>query len=359
MKSDKLLKSTQTWIGVGWYVPAAGMLILCAVLSGCAPAPLAKHSVEFSAALAPVVDESAEAYRDAVAVHNLREDYEAVIAYQNKDASYNPRNAPVLMTDKDIQTRLATLAALQVYAQSLIQITKGTASPDIDTASQSVGNNLAVVGNDLAPSIESVLGIAAAPGSTTETTVTTTSGGTTTTSNSSSTDAPPALSPQVRNAISTGVNALAQYLVSRKIARELPAKIEQMDPNVEALCKALAEDVQTINSLQGRDYDRILDLEKQFILEDQKPGINANPEMLRLEIMKLPEMARKQKSANERLAALRQAIVNLELTHHALAAEAQGNNPQGLQEKLAELSDAGSKLGKFYSSLPAKEGVSQ
>lgn len=336
---------------MGSTIPAAGLLILFAGLPGCAPAPLAKHSVAVSAALAPVMDETAAVYRDAVAVHNLRENYEAVIAYQNRDASYNPRNAPVLMTDKDIQTRLATLAALQVYAQSLIEITRGPSSPDLDAASQSAGNSLTALGNDLAPSIESVLGIAVAPSSTTKTTVTTTSGGSTTTS---TTQAVTTLSPQVRNGISAGVNALAQYLVSRKIARELPAKIEQMDPNVEALCKALAGDVQTINSVEGRDYDRILDLEKQFILEDEKPGTNANPEMLRAEIMKLPEIARKQKAANDRLAALHKAILNLELTHHALAAEAQGNNPQGLQQKLSELSDAGGRLGKFYSSLPAK-----
>ncbi|HEV2135573.1 MAG TPA: hypothetical protein VGR47_15165 [Terracidiphilus sp.] len=352
MKSDKLLKPTRGWTGVRSIVPAAGVLILFAALSGCSSAPLAKHSVAFSAALAPVVDESAEIYRDAVAVHNQREGYDAVVAYQNKDATYNPRNAPVLMTDKDIQTRLATLAALQVYAQSLIDITKGPASADIDAASQSAGNSLTAVGNDLAPSIESVLGISAAPASTTETTVTTTSGGSTTTTSSS--ESAPALSSQVRNGISAGVNALAQFLVSRKVANELPPKIVQMDPNVEAVCEALAKDVQAINSIEQRDYDWILDKEKQFILEDEKPGTNANPELWRAEIMKLPEIARKQKAAKEKLTALHEALVNLAMTHHALAAEAQGNNPQALQEKLAELSDAGSKLGKFYSSLPAK-----
>lgn len=354
MKSDKLWKSTRVRTGVRSTVPAAGMLILFTAMSGCSSAPLAKHSAAFSAALAPVVDESTEVYREAVAVHNQREDYDAVVAYQNKDATYNPRTTPVLMTDKDIQTRLATLAALQVYAQSLVDITKGPASPDIDAASQSAGNSLSAVGNDLAPSIEGVLGISAAASSTTETTVTTTSNGSTTTSRTSSSDTAPALSPQLRNGISAGVNALAQFLVSRKVSKELPPKIVQMDPNVEAVCEALAQDVQAINSIEQRDYDWILDKEKQFILEDEKPGTNSNPEMWRAEIMKLPEIARKQKAANEKLTALHKALVNLEMTHHALAAEAQGNNPQALQEKLAELSDAGSKLGKFYSSLPAK-----
>jgi hypothetical protein len=352
MKSDKLMKATCAWSGRRPLIPGAGSLILCVVLSGCSTAPLHQKSTAFSAALAPVIGQSADAYRDAVAVHNQREDYETVVAYETKDPDYNPRNAPVLLTDEEIQTRLSTLAALQVYAQSLIEITNGADSPDLDAASKSVGESLTGVGNQLAPSIESVLGIAAAPSSTTVTTVVTTSGGTTTTT--SSTEKAPALSPQVRNGISTGVNALAQFLVSRKIAKELPAQIEEMDPHVAALCDALAGDVQTINAVEDRDYDRMLDLEKQFILEDEKPGTNANPELLRAEIMKLPEMARKQKQTSAKLAALQAAIVKLKTAHHELMTEAQGKHPEQLQQKLTELAAAGSSLGKFYSSLPEK-----
>ena len=41
--------------------------------------------------------------------------------------------------------------------------------------------------------------------------------------------------------------------------------------------------------------------EKQFILEDEQPGKNVNPQQHRAEIMKLPEIARQQREANERL----------------------------------------------------------
>ena len=68
---------------------------------------------------------------------------------------------------------------------------------------------------------------------------------------------------------------------------------------------------------------------------------------------KLPEIARQQREADKKLTALHEAIIKLALTHHALAAEAQHNNPESLKEKLGELSDAGSNLGKFYSSLPS------
>lgn len=352
MKSSKVLISR--WVRVGLCVTSlsAGSFVLCAVLAGCSASPLAKHSTALSAALAPVVDQSAAAYRDAVAVDDLRADYEAVIAYKNKDASYDPRNIPELLSEKDIQSRLAVLAALQVYSESLIEITQSNDSPELDAASASAGGNLTSLGNNLAPSIENVLGIAAAPASTTTTTVTTVSGSTSATTSSTASTAAPLLSPEVRNGISTGINALGQFLVDRTVEKELPGKIEEMDPNVQELCKALADDIQTLQGLEKRDYDRILNLEKQFILEDEQPGKNVNPQEHRAEIMRLPEIARQQREADEKLTSLRDAINKLALTHHALAAEAQHNNPESLKDKLAELAEVGNKLGKFYSSLP-------
>lgn len=332
-----------------------GALALAAALSLCATgcqAPLAKHTVAFSAALAPVVDQSADAYRAAAALHQRRLDYEAVVAYESKDASYNPRNTQVLLSQKDVESRLAVLAALQVYSQSLVEITQSTGSAELDAASRSVGNNLTSLGNDLAPSIENVLGIAQAAGATTETTVTKISASTTSTTSSTSSTPAPLLSAQVKNGISTGVNALGQLLVHRIIEKELPGKIIEMDPHVQALCKALSDDDQVLDDLEEHDYNRILNLEKQFILADEEPGKYTNPQEHRAEIMKLPELARQQREAKERLAALRAAINNLAMTHHALAAEAQHNNPESLKEKLSELADVGSSLGKFYSSLP-------
>ena len=68
-------------------------------------------------------------------------------------------------------------------------------------------------------------------------------------------------------------------------------------------------------------------------------------------IAQLPAIARQQQASDRQLTQLSAAIVRLELTHHALAAEAQGNNPESLKQKLADLEAAGEELGKFYSSL--------
>ena len=332
----------------------AVVLALCAALGGCATSHLNKHANAFSASLAPVVDQSAAAYRDAVALNNLRSDYEAVLAYENKDASYNPRNTPVLLSEKDIQTRLAVLAALQVYSKSLVEITEGTASPELDATSKSVGSNLTTLGNHFAPSIESVLGIAASKASTTTTTVTTVSGSSSTTTSSTSSSSAPLLSPDMRNGISMAVNALAQFLVSHTVASELPGKIETMDPVIQTFCKTLSEDIEALDGIEQRDYDRILNLEKQFILEDEQNGKVANPQAWRAEVMKLPEIARQQKQDHEELSSLHDALNNLVLTHHALTAEAQHNNPGSLKDKLSDFANAGSTLGKFYLSLPTQ-----
>jgi hypothetical protein len=320
------------------------------IACGCASS-LAKPSATFSQALAPVVDQSAAAYRGAVALHDRRADYEAVVAYQNKDSRYDPRSAPELLSQKDLQARLGVLAALQTYAQSLVAVTGATDSKELDAASKSAGSNLTAVGNDLAPSIDNVLGISAAVASTTETTVTTVSGSTTTTTSSTSSTPAPLLSPTVRNAISTAIDALGQALARHAVEQELPGRIIAMDPHVQTLCKALGEDIGTIEDIEEHDYNRILNLEKQFILQDEQ-GRHVDPAEHRAEIMKLPEIARRQRADHDQLEALRGAIVKLADTHHALAAAAQGKSPETLHQKLDELAEAGSHLGTFYSSLP-------
>jgi hypothetical protein len=355
MKPSRLSVCRMAQVGPGRAaIIAAGIVFPCILLSGCSSSPLVKHTTALSAALAPVVEQSAAAYRDAETLHDLRSDYEAVVAFENKDATYNPRTTPELLSEKDLKVRLAVLAALEAYSTSLNEIVKGNDSPELEAASKSAGDSLTSLGNHLAPSIDNVLGIAAAASTTTDTTVTTVSGSTSTTTSSTTKTAAPLLSTAVKNGISTGIDALGQFLVNRTIEKELPDKIVQMDTSVQALCKALADDIQTLRDLGEHDYNRILNLEKQFILEDEAAGKNVNPQQHRAEIMKLPEIARQQRAADEILSSLQEAILKLALTHHALAAEAQHNNPETLKQKLSELADAGSGLGKFYSSLPTK-----
>ena len=239
------------------------------------------------------------------------------------------------MSDKDIQVRLAVLAAFQEYVKSVVAITNGTDSPELRAAAKSAGENLSNLGNALATSVESALGIAAAATSASSTTST----------------AAPAISGAVENGIITAVNALGQFLINRKTKKELPPIIVSMDPHVRTLCNLLESDISILKDQEARDYDFIIDQQTLFI---RRPSSNLDPQQRRDEIMKLPGIVREQRASTQQLTQLSAAIAGLETSHHALAVDAQGNDPQSLKAKLGDLEAAGRDLGNFYMSLPTQ-----
>lgn len=318
------------------------LLALLPLLTAGCLSPLAKHSAALDAATAPVVDQAAAVYSSANAIHDLRVNYDAVVAFDAPAPApvYNPRTIQPLMSDKDIRVRIAVLAAFQEYVKSVVAITNGTDSPELQAAASSVGQELSSLGNTLAPSIESTLGIASAAA---------TSSSADATASTTSTPAP-AISLAAQNGISTAVDALAQFLISRKVKKELPHIIVAMDPHVKALCGLLESDIATLTDQENRDYNFIINQQTQFLLATK----NLDAAQRRDLIMKLPEIVRKEQASSQALKQLSASIARLELTHHALAAAAQGNNPESLKQKLGELEAAGSELKKFYSSLPTQ-----
>jgi hypothetical protein len=329
---------------------ATAVLLYSLVLTTGCLSSLNKRATALAAATAPVVDQAAAAFNTANTIHNMRVDYDAVSQFDAATPVYNPRNIQPLMSEKDIQVRLAVLAALQEYVKSIVAITNGTDSPQLQAAAKSAGENLSDLGNALAPSVESALGIATAAASTTQTTVTTRSGNTTTTTSSTSSTPVPVITATVQKGVVTAVDALGQFLINRKTKKELPPIIVSMDPHVRALCELLEGDIAILKDQESRDYDFIIDQQTLFIRE---PSSKLNPEQRREQIMKLPKIVRQEKASTQQLTQLSTAIAHLELAHHALAAEAQSNNPQSLKTKLGDLEAAGSNLGNFYSSLPA------
>jgi hypothetical protein len=324
----------------------AAVLALCLplALGGCASS-LHVHATALAAATAPVVDQATQAYRDAESAYELSQDYAAPAAFDATQPVYNPRTLNVLLTDDQIQARLKVLAAFQVYVDDVAAITQGTDSPALEAASNSIGGNVAGLGNTLEPSIDSVLGITPATESTTLTTVTAAAGTTTTSSTTSSTTPVPLVSSGVEKGLSAAVDALGQFLVNRTIEKDLPGKIEAMDPVVQQLCRALADDAATLQGEEHRIYDQIINQQTLFLRENKDrmdPGVRQEA------IMKLPGLARRQKAADAKLNALHAALINLSLTHHALAAAAQGNNPESLKQRIADLESAGAGLGKLF-----------
>lgn len=324
-------------------LPAGGLalclpLALPLLLSGCASS-LQPHVTALAAATAPVVDQASAAYRTAQAIHAESVDYDAAAAFDQSQV-FIPSSIQDWPAEKDIQVRLAVLEAFQLYVKDLGTITGSTDSSALDAASKSMGESLMNVANTLAPQVET----APAASSASETTTTSSTFGNTSTTTSSS--LPPLVSPGAAKAVSAAIDALGQFLVNRTIEKELPQQIEAMDPHVQSLCELLAKDIELIQEQEKIDSNDVIDKQTAFLR-----AAKLDPEEARVEFMKLPDMARRQSANDQALTQLRAAIVNLEMTHHALAAAAQGNNPEGLAQRLKDLSAAGESLGKFYSSL--------
>jgi hypothetical protein len=321
--------------------------------TGCL-SPLNQHATALAAATTPVVEQAGAAYRSANSIHNLRVDYDAFAEFDAASPVYNPRNIQPLMADKDVQVRLAVLAAFQAYVESVVAITSGTDSPALQAAAKAAGEDLSSLGGTLAPAIDSTFGIAATSAATTLTTVATTVGDTTTTTSSTATTpAAPVnpITPTVRNGMSTAIDALAQFLINRKVKKELPPIVVAMDPQVKVLCELLASDIAILTDQENRDYNFIINQQTLFVRVQSK---TLDPEQRREQIMKLPEIVRQKQASGQQLPQLSASLVRLELTHHAFAAAAQGNNPESLKQKLGDLEAAGRELGAFYSSLSAK-----
>jgi hypothetical protein len=316
------------------------------LLSGCMGS-LPKHTAAVAAAAAPVIDEAEAAYAGANKIHDLRVDYDAVTAFDSNYTVYNPRTIQPLLTPAQVDVRLAVLKGLQTYVQTLVAVTEDEDSPALEDASKSLGGGLTSLTNSSAPLIESGLGIADPATWTSSTTVTTGSGNTSTSISSPATNvAAPVIEGGTQKVLTVGVNALGQYLVAKKVKQELPGIVEKMDPQIESLCKLLADEVDTLASQEKIDFDSIILRQRLFVTT-----ATLDAQERREQIMKLPELVRQERVAAANLAQLKAGLLGLELTHHALAAAAQGNNPESFKNKLADVEAAGKNLGKFYSSL--------
>jgi hypothetical protein len=308
---------------------------LCLLATGCL-GPETKHVTALASATAPVVDAAEKAYTNANAIHDMRVDYDAAAEFDKTDAVYNPRSIKPLLSEGDIDVRLAVLKALQCYVKELTEITGGTESKELDEASASLASSLTVLGNKFLPA-----------GSTSDTATITTDGQSVT---ETTTTATGAISAKNQNQMSVAINALGQFLASRNIKKELPGIVEKMDPQIETLCKTLAKDVDALKSEEKMDFDFMINQQTLFLRENKTMDAS---ERRRL-IMKLPEIVRRQRTADEQLDDLKGGLGKLVMTHHAFLAAEQGNNPGSISSSLSDLSAAGSNLGKYYASLSTK-----
>jgi len=146
--------------------------------------------------------------------------------------------------------------------------------------------------------------------------------------------------------VGTAMKALGEYLQTRVVKKSLPKVTSDMNESVKTLCGLLEADIGVMKTQADADYTSLLMTENQFVLKNKLDAVEK-----RNEVEKMIRVAGRQK-ANERLLdALNDAVVKLSLTHQALAAAAQGNNPGSLEETIAELEAAGQDLSAYYKSL--------
>ena len=323
---------------------------LCLLTAGCMK-PVKEHTTALAAATAPVIDQAAAAYQAANAIHEKRADYDAIATFEKDHSTDKLRILHPLMADKDVELRLKILKAFQLYVKTLVAITNGTESKELDDASKSLGDDLTGLGNTVAPTVESALGIPVASAATTVTTSTSETGGITTTTATTTKTPAMAISATDKNLIAAGANALGQFLTYRAIEKNLPPLIIKLDPQVTSLCKTMIGEIDALSDAETIDFNYLLGQEKQFVMD---PGITLSEVERRNEIAKMQELVREQHAATLQLAGLRGAIFKLAMTHHALAEELAKANPGSLKDKLGELISAGQGLGKFYTSLSSK-----
>jgi hypothetical protein len=179
--------------------------------------------------------------------------------------------------------------------------------------------------------------------------VSTLAGSTTTTATTTVATPVDPITPDATKGISTAVDAFGQYLASRKVKKELPPWSVKMDPQVRALCNLLESDIALLKGIEDRDYNYVINQQTLFLRVSKD---RMDPGVRREMIVQLPAMAREQQESDRELTQLGAALFQLSLAHQELAADAKGNNPETLKQKLADLESAGEELGKFYSSQP-------
>ena len=299
-----------------WY---SATLALCFMSSGCAISPLAKHTAAFSTAASLVVDNSSSAYRAVIDLHDQEQTSAGVLLIE-AGKPWAPHSVQPLISLVGLKTRLDLLAALKTYSQSLSDLTSGLDSKALDTAASSIGSNM----KGLSTAASSEPGLAATGIS---------------------------VGSQTANAISTASLALGEFLIAPKIKTALRSTTQKMDPQIEVLCTLLTDDIDTIRKTSKRDYEELLVQQYGFIRDN---AAQLSPTDRRAEIEKLPTILKNEQAADAMLADLHKAIATLALTHHALAAAAQGNNPEALQARIADLAAAGQSLGTYYQGLPTQ-----
>jgi hypothetical protein len=301
---------------------AAPLTFAVVLLTGCSVtlAPLAKRTESFSTATTTIVDNSKDAYRAAIQLRHKEQVAAAVYAY-DKTTGWSPyTDLQPLLTPDQLDARIKVLDALKAYAQALTDLTSTKKqNTTLGTAAAGAGSNLKSLSAAAAPDLKTVF-----PGMA-------------------------AMSTAEANGVSTAIVALGDLLINQEVRKALPKITQDMNPNIEALCKLIESDIAIFRRQADVDYQNLITTQNQFIQHS-----HLDPIARRAEIGNLIDLADEQKANDVLLTKLKTAINTLATTHQALVTALQTNTPETVQQSIADLSAAGQDLGNYYKSLPTK-----
>ncbi len=303
------------------FVLTCAATLLLGFSTGCvrSMSQLAQHTQAFSNAAIVVTSGSEDAYSSANTLHYNEQISLAVIAF-DKSPSWNPEAyVKPLLTDEQLEARRQVLDGLKSYAEILSDLTSTKGNTDLNAAAKDVGTNLQQLSSTVSTSFGTGTGLS--------------------------------ISDTEKNTLSTALVALGTFLKERTVSKQLPTVLQDNDKTVAAICDALLADIKILRRQATKDYGELETAQDQYIRTAQPPFA---ADQRRMEISKLPAMVLQQQQNDLLLSKLDKAVRSLKLTHHALAAAAQGNSPGSLRQYIAELTAEGQSLTSYYQSLSSK-----
>jgi hypothetical protein len=298
----------------------AAVVCLILALAACDTRQYADPAADFASATDLVARQSKNAFQlvnDTV----FREQVASLVASGDPNR-FNPEKIQPFLSPADLKFRIELLEALQAYAAGLSGlIAQPRAAADTQAAA-------------LAASLQSLAKNERLRHSLRET--------------GNVTD-------EQTNGVAAGLDAIAKFLINRKIGQRLPAILKDAEPKIESIATVLAKEIGDIPGSDHpgglrdklwRTYDSLLRDQLQLARQDQ------NLDDRRRDLAKLPDLAVEQRAADQALAATQSALKKLVSAHQALLEV--GSNPAGFKVAVAAVVAEAQDVRTFYAGLSAK-----
>ena len=301
---------------------AAAALALCLAASACDTQQYAAGIGDFGTASATVIQQTKDAYKlvnDTV----LQQQILALTARSSPITTDPVKEFPPFLPEEDLTIRGTLLDGLQAYASALGSLT-GKAKADLDTETAKLAGSLKDLGkNDrLQHSFRETKSI----------------------------------SPEAFNAAATGVEAIGNFLIDRKIARDLPAILTKTEPTIEAIAALFIHEIGDVpasndpGGLRGklwRTYNSLIE-QQTFLVNRNDPGSAEKQQ----NVARLAALVAAQKNADAGLAGTQAALRKLIASHQALLRVQTA--PATFKTVIASLWAEAKAAQDFYAKLPAK-----